>query len=39
MFIKNYFVGEKIFDKGQLTSKGLFGILEFFQKTNEQIRF
>ena len=26
-------------DKGQITSKGLFGILRFFQKTNEQIRF
>ena len=25
--------------KGQLISKGLFGILEFFQKMNEQIRF
>jgi hypothetical protein len=25
--------------KGQITSKGLFGILGFFQKTNEQIRF
>ena len=25
--------------KGQVTSKGLFGILGFFQKTNEQIRF
>ena len=25
--------------KGQLISKGLFDILEFFQKTNEQIRF
>ena len=24
--------------KGQLISKGLFGILEFFQKTNERIR-
>ena len=24
---------------GQLISKGLFGILEFFQKTNEQILF
>ena len=28
-----------IVHKGQLISKGLFGILEFFQKTNEQIRF
>ena len=29
------------FKKGncQLISKGLFGILEFFQKTNKQIRF
>ena len=25
--------------KGQIISKGLFGILGFFQKTNEQIRF
>ena len=25
--------------KGQITSKGLFGILGFFQKTNEQIPF
>ena len=25
--------------KGQLISKGLFGILEFLQKTNERIRF
>ena len=25
------------FTKGQLISKGLFGILEFFQKTNQQI--
>ena len=25
--------------KGQITSKGLFGILGFFQITNEQIRF
>ena len=25
--------------KGQITSKGLFGTLGFFQKTNEQIRF
>ena len=25
--------------KGNLISKALFGILEFFQKTNEQIRF
>ena len=25
--------------KGQTISKGLFGILGFFQKTNEQIRF
>ena len=25
--------------KGQLISKGLFGILEFFQKTNERILF
>ena len=24
---------------GQIISKGLFGILKFFQKTNEQIRF
>ena len=29
----------KISTKGQITSKGLFGILGFFQKTNEQIRF
>ena len=25
--------------KGQIISKGIFGILGFFQKTNEQIRF
>ena len=25
--------------KGQIISKGLFGILEFSQKTNERIRF
>ena len=25
--------------KGQIILKGLFGILRFFQKTNEQIRF
>ena len=25
--------------KSQMISKGLFGILGFFQKTNEQIRF
>ena len=25
--------------KGQIISKGLFGILGFFRKTNEQIRF
>ena len=25
--------------KGQLISKGLFGILEFLQKTNKQIHF
>ena len=25
--------------KGQIIPKGLFGILGFFQKTNEQIRF
>ena len=25
--------------KGQIISKGLFGILGFFQKTNEQIHF
>ena len=25
--------------KGQIISKGLFGILGFFQKTNEEIRF
>ena len=25
--------------KGQMISKGLFGVLEFSQKTNEQIRF
>ena len=25
--------------KGQIVSKGLFGILGFFKKTNEQIRF
>ena len=25
--------------KGQINSKGLFGILGFFQKTNEQIHF
>ena len=24
--------------KGQIISKGFFGVLEFFQKTNEQIR-
>ena len=32
-------MGWNIFlSKGQLISKGLFGILEFFQKTNERIR-
>jgi hypothetical protein len=30
---------EMILCRGQLISKGLFGILEFFQKTNKQIRF
>ena len=32
---------EKVFEitKGQIISKGLFGILGFFLKTNEQIRF
>ena len=29
----------KSYAKGQLISKGLFGILEFFQRTNERIRF
>ena len=28
-----------IISKGQSISKGLFGILELFQKTNERIRF
>ena len=27
------------YTEGQLISKGLFGILEFFQKTNKRIRF
>ena len=27
------------YHKSQIISKGLFGILGFFQKTNEQIRF
>ena len=29
----------EVFTKGQIILKGLFGILGFFQKTNEQIRF
>ena len=28
-----------VHSKGQIISKGIFGILGFFQKTNEQIRF
>ena len=28
-----------IFSKGQIISKGLFDVLKFSQKTNEQIRF
>ena len=34
---ENYFTFQS--SKGQIISKGIFGILGFFQKTNEQIRF
>ena len=37
----HYLVPQSVHDaaKGQIISKGLFGILGFFQKTNERIRF
>ena len=34
-----FFIFSLINYKGQIILKGLFGILEFSQKTNEQIRF
>ena len=39
MFTMSYFMGIILLVKGQIISKGLFDILEFFQKTNEQIGF
>jgi hypothetical protein len=34
-----YHDDDLVLAKGQIISKGLFGILEFFQKTNERILF
>ena len=41
MTFKFSYMQKKRYDsaKGQIISKGLFGILGFFQKTNEPIRF